>query len=167
MDYLNDQLENEAKVILPDEGEWIAFGNSSVVLRLTSEDTNDRFGIYQITLDGGAEGAKLHYHRFMDETFIVEEGIVSLQAGTKKVDAVPGTIVYIPRFTPHAFKNMQSTPARVMLLFNPAEKREGFFKGLQQVLGSNPVNPQEFLKLYQKFDSYPVDSNQMIQEKPQ
>ena len=59
MDYLNDKLENHAIIINPDEGEVLALGDSSVRLQLTSEETNDQFGIYQITLEGGAEGAKL------------------------------------------------------------------------------------------------------------
>jgi len=162
MDYLNDKLENRAVIIKPDEGELVSFGDSSVRLQLTSEETNDQFGIYQIKLEGGVEGAKLHYHRFMDETFIVNEGTVIIQAGNQKYEATPGTMVYVPRFTPHAFKNDQMSQARITLIFNPAEKREGFFKGLHQVLNSNPVNPQDFLKLYNKYDSYPVDIDQMI-----
>lgn len=53
MDYLNDQLTDTAKIIKPNEGEMLSFGNSSIHLRLTSEDTKDQFGIYQITLEGG------------------------------------------------------------------------------------------------------------------
>lgn len=100
----------------------------------------------------------------MDETFIVNTGLVTLQAGDRIFEAEPGTIIYIPRFTPHALKNSQTSQANITLIFNPAEKREGFFRGLQQVLNSSPVNPQDFLKLYNKYDSYPVDTNNMIQD---
>ncbi len=162
MDYLNDKLENRAKIIKPDDGEHLVLDNVSTNLMLTSEHTNDQLGIYYITLGAGAVGAKPHYHRFMDETFMVREGIVTVQVGEEEHKLQKGDIVYVPRFTPHGFKNDQQSEAKVTLIFNPAAKREGFMRGLKQVLSSAPVNPDDFLKLYNKYDSYPLDTNQMI-----
>jgi hypothetical protein len=48
------------------------------------------------------------------------------------------------------------------LIFNPAQKREGFFHGLAAILAEKPVNPQKYLKLYNKYDSYPVDVEKML-----
>lgn len=157
MDFLNDQLEDRGLIINPEDGELLTFGNSSVRLQITSEDTNDQFGVYNIYLEAGAEGAKLHYHRFMDETFIINEGIVLVELGKRIHHAKPGSLVYVPRFTPHAFRNEQKVPASITLIFNPAQRREGFFMGLQQVLNSDPVKAEDFLKLYHKYDSYPIE----------
>ena len=49
-----------------------------------------------------------------------------------------------------------------MLLFNPAQKREGFFRGLQETLAEDPIDPGKYLKLYNKYDSYPVDLANML-----
>ena len=157
MDYSTDQLKNKARFIRPDEGEHLAFGNSSVRLKLTSQDTNDQLGIYQIKLEVGAVGAQLHYHRFMDEVFIVNQGIVSIQTGEQFSEALPGTIVYIPRFTPHAFRNNHDEEAIITLIFTPAEQREGFFRGLHQILNTEPLDSEAFLRLYNKYDSFPVE----------
>lgn len=157
MDYLIDQLKNRARFIKPNEGEHLAFGNSSVSLKLTSKDTNDQLGIYQIKLEAAAIGAQLHYHRFMDEIFIVNQGIVSIQMGEEISEAIPGTIVYIPRFTPHAFRNNHEEEAIITLVFTPAEQQEGFFRDLHQILNTEPIDSETFLKLYNKYDSFPVE----------
>ena len=49
-----------------------------------------------------------------------------------------------------------------MLIFNPSSKREGFFSGLHETLGEDPIDPQKYLKLYNKYDSFPVDTLDMI-----
>ncbi len=163
MDYLKETLENKAKVIEAQQGEILRFGDSSVNLKLTSEDTNDQLGIYEVNLEPGAIGAKPHYHRFMDETFIVNEGVLTVWVGDKEKEVCAGTLVYVPRLTPHGFRNAHDQKAIVTLIFNPGEKREGFFKGLNQILTTNPIDPGAFLKLYNKYDSYPIDLDNMMQ----
>ena len=98
----------------------------------------------------------------MDETFIVSKGILTIEVGTSQQKAKPGTVAYVPRFTPHGFRNDTNETVNLMLIFNPAERREGFFKGLYETLGEVPVDPEKFLKLYNKYDSFPVDVSNMI-----
>jgi len=49
-----------------------------------------------------------------------------------------------------------------MLLFNPGQSREGFFRGLGAILNEQPVDAGKFLKLYQKYDSYPADAGNFL-----
>ena len=130
--------------------------------KITSNQTNDQLGIYEITLPPKSIGAKLHYHRFMDETFIVNKGTITITAGKTDHFAKPGTLVYAPRFTPHAFRNDSDKTATLTLIFNPAQKREGFFRGLLETLKEVPIDPQKYLKLYNKYDSFPVDTGNML-----
>jgi hypothetical protein len=51
---------------------------------------------------------------------------------------------------------------KLILVFNPSQKREGFFKGLYETLNEVPINPEKYLKLYNKYDSFPVDTSNMI-----
>lgn len=160
--YFEDLLENKASVIKPDEGEKIALNTISITFKVTSELSNDQIGIYKISLPAMAIGAKPHYHRFMDETFIVDKGILTLQVGKEEIKANPGTVVYVPRFTPHGFKNDTNSAVELTLIFNPSQKREGFFRGLHETLNDVPINPEKYLKLYNKYDSFPVDISNMI-----
>ncbi|MDC6385808.1 cupin domain-containing protein [Flagellimonas taeanensis] len=160
--YFEDRLKDEATVIVPNGGERYEMGNIRVSFKVTSEMSNDQLGVYEIALPPKTVGAKLHYHRFMDETFIINEGTVTLEIGNKKHYAKPGTVSYVPRFTPHGFRNDTEETAKLTLVFNPAQRREGFFKGLFETLSEVPVKSSNFLKLYNKYDSFPVDTSNMI-----
>jgi mannose-6-phosphate isomerase-like protein (cupin superfamily) len=110
----------------------------------------------------GIVGAQLHFHRYTDETFIVTAGTLAVQHGQTRVDAPAGSVIYVPRFTPHGFANSPDRPVTLNLIFNPAQKREGFFFGLEKILNATPVNPREFLALYHKYDSFPVDPANLL-----
>lgn len=162
MDYFNDTLKSQAYIIQPNEGECLEIKGMSLTFKITSEYTNDQLGVYKIVLAPHTIGAKLHYHRFMDETFIVNSGELTIQVGHETSIATKGTIAYIPRFTPHGFRNDSDKEVTLTLLFNPAQKREGFFHGLHETLNESPINPEKYLKLYNKYDSFPVDTSNML-----
>lgn len=161
-EYLEDILEDNGIIIKPNEGQLLQLDNISINFKVTSNMSNDQLGIYEIILPPMAIGAKLHFHRFMDETFIVNLGTLTLEVGDKVQQATPGTIAYIPRFTPHGFRNDTNDEVKLTLIFNPSQKREGFFRGLLDVLKENPIDPNKYLKLYHKYDSFPVDTSNMI-----
>lgn len=162
VDYFNDSLENKAVIIGPTDGEQLLLNDISFTFKVTSEMSNDQLGVYTIVLEPMAIGAKLHYHRFMDETFMVNEGVLTILVGDEDFKAEKGTIVHVPRFTPHGFQNDTNERVELTLLFNPSQKREGFFRGLQQTLSETPIDPKKYLKLYNKYDSFPVDTSNMI-----
>lgn len=107
-------------------------------------------------------GAKLHYHRYMDETFIITEGTLAIQLSGREEYVSAGSVIYVPRFTPHGFYNDTDEPVTMMLFFNPAHKREGFIKGLYEILNEDPVDSEKFMKLFHKYDSYPVYPENML-----
>lgn len=163
-DFFNDTLENKEVLILPNEGETFTMNGISFTFKLTSELSNNQLGVYKIVLAPRAIGAKLHYHRFMDETFIVNKGTLTLFTGTKgdKHLIESGTVAYAPRFTPHGFQNDTDEEVWLTLLFNPSQKREGFFRGLYETLNEDTIDPEKYLKLYNKYDSFPVDTSNML-----
>lgn len=156
--YLEDQLEHHGLLLNPHEGEKLTIGDTTITFKVTSEMSNDQLGVYEIELSPQAIGAKLHYHRFMDETFIVTAGILTVQLADEVLQAQPGALVHVPRFTPHGFRNDTDQTVKLMLIFNPSQKREGFFRGLLEILNEVPIDPEKYLKLYRKYDSFPVDA---------
>ncbi len=160
--YFEDELVDNSSIVGPEEGEKLSLNGISVTFKVTSELSNNQLGVYEITLPPKTIGAKLHYHRFMDETFIVKEGTLTLEVGDSEQKATPGTVAYVPRFTPHGFRNDSKDVVKLLLLFNPSEKREGFFRGLYETLNEVPINPEKYLKLYNKYDSFPVDTSNML-----
>ncbi|WP_183559066.1 cupin domain-containing protein [Mucilaginibacter sp. SP1R1] len=160
--HYNDVLKNEAVIFNPGQGEMLQIENSKITLKVTSEISNNQFGLYEIVLAPGTVGAQLHHHRFMDETFIVNKGTLTIQLSDKMLSAAEGTVVFVPKFTPHGFRNTSDAEVTLTLIFNPGQNREGFFFGLQEILTEQPVNPDKFLKLYHKYDSIPVDQDVML-----
>src|SRR5690348_12187715 len=109
--YLEDTLEDRAVVVRSEEGEHINATGGEIILKITSDMTKDQLGIYEIRLMPGVTGAQLHYHRYMDETFIVTKGKMTVQLSGKEVTAEQGSIVYVPRMTPHGFGNTSDEEA--------------------------------------------------------
>jgi quercetin dioxygenase-like cupin family protein len=164
-DALDDVLQDRAVVIMPEEGESIVMDGGKITLKITSDLTKDQLGLYEIRLAPGVVGAQLHYHRYMDEIFVVNKGKLTIQLYDRTIQAPEGAIVYAPRYTPHGFRNDSDGETVINLLFNPGQSREGFFRGLGQILSSQPVDGARFLKLYQKYDSYPVDMQNFMPER--
>lgn len=161
-DFFNDQLENNTLLISPNQGEHYQIGNNSFTFKLTSEYSNDQLGVYEIVLAPMSIGAKLHYHRYMDETFIVKKGVLTFETLNNTLQAEVGSVAYAPRFSPHGFRNDTEEEVVLLLIFNPSSKREGFFRGLHEILNETPIDAEKYLKLYNKYDSYPVDHSNMI-----
>lgn len=153
-----NQLENKAWAFAPGEGEILTIGESRVTLKVTSDIANDQLGVYEIVLAPGAVGAPLHYHRLMDETFIVRKGTLTVQVSEGSIRAEEGSVVYVPRMTPHGFSNTSGQSVTLNLIFNPGRKREGFFRGLSQILTEPVIDPVKYLALQQQYDSFPLDA---------
>lgn len=161
-DLLSDALENRATILGPKHRELLEANGVSVRFVITSEMSGDQTGLYEITLAPRVIGANLHYHRFMDESFFVTKGTLTLQTAEEVRQVGPGSVAHFPRFTPHAFRNDMDEEAQCLLLFTPAQKREGFFRGLMQILAESPIDPEKYLRLYEKYDSHPVDTGRML-----
>ena len=161
-DFFHDTLENKASIIHAGEGESFNINGIAFTFKVTSEMSNGQLGVYTIALAPMAIGAKPHYHRFMDETFIVTKGLLTIQAGDNEQKVGPGTVVFVPRFTPHGFRNDTDEEVSLIMLFNPSQKRENFFRGLAETLSEDKIDPEKYLKLYNKYDSFPVDTSNML-----
>lgn len=153
---LKDELADRATVFAPGKGEVLEIKGGRITLKVTSSISNDQLGVYEIVLEPGVVGAQLHFHRYTDETFIVMDGTLAVTHGETKVNAKAGSVIHVPRFTPHAFANESDKPVTLMLLFNPAQSREGFFYGLQQIFSAPSFDAAAFTALNHKYDSFPI-----------
>lgn len=95
-----------------------AFGEE-VHFHLTGEQTG---GLYtqwlEITPPDG--GPPPHYHTREDEWFHVIEGRMSFLLDGQWREAGPGSGVFVPKNSIHAFKNTGGTPSRMIVTASPA-----------------------------------------------
>jgi mannose-6-phosphate isomerase-like protein (cupin superfamily) len=91
-----------------------------MTLAVTAAQTNGASLTIDATIPPGG-GPPAHIHTRGDETFVITQGHFRFWHGTGVIDALPGTVVYLPRNEPHQFRNVGSTPAElVVTLYRPA-----------------------------------------------
>ena len=102
-----------------DEGRTLhAFGHTVVVL-LDGEQTGEKFTAF-LNISPPGCGPGPHYHDREDEWFYIVEGRVSFLMNGTWTDVFPGTCIYSPRGSVHAFKNNTDQPIRVFINIAPA-----------------------------------------------
>jgi glyoxylate utilization-related uncharacterized protein len=78
-------------------------------------------------LVGAGGGPPPHRHLAEDELFTVTEGTVVFTAGDETRSVSTGESVFVPRGTPHSYRNEDTTPARMLAVYTPAGM-EGWFR---------------------------------------
>jgi len=154
---------NNKSVIIPSSTneQWKSHGNKLMVVIPTSI-TDNQFGLYDIEMEPRARGPKLHYHKLMDETFIVREGTVTVLTNDGEIKAETGTVIHLPRFTAHGYNNDTDAVLKMTMIFNPGHNREDFFRKMYQMLDEKPNDLEGFQKLYLEYDSYALNEKDMI-----
>ena len=155
-------MTEQAIMARPEAGETFSAFGSNLTFKVTTDKTADRIGIYAIEMDGFAKGPKLHFHKEMDETFIISEGVLTVLTADGSTEARAGTIVYIPRGTVHGYNNNSADKVKMTMIFNPGHNREDFFRRLYKGLEEHPEDLSFFQGLYAEHDSYPVNNDDMI-----
>jgi quercetin dioxygenase-like cupin family protein len=111
--------EKKAFIVHAEEGERInAFGNEGI-FKLTGENTGGTFTLMLGVVPPGG-GPPLHVHNVDDEFFIIVEGRYNFLIAGAWTEVGPGAVVYLPRGTPHTFKNMGDKPSRHWAILNPS-----------------------------------------------
>ena len=113
-------------VVDPQDGELRWYRDRLVSLRLTGEQTGGRISIVDIEMPAGAT-TPLHRQPFDDETLYVLEGRLVVHVDGVESVAGPGTIVFIPRETPHA---LLATEATKLIIFGIPAGQERYFRAL-------------------------------------
>jgi quercetin dioxygenase-like cupin family protein len=102
-------------------GRAVWFLDDLLEIKLTGEETG---GALCVLEDHPAPGFRplLHLHRNEDEIVYVIEGELVLVSGEGEGERAlsPGSLVQVPRGTPHAFQNRGGAPARRLVMFTPA-----------------------------------------------
>ncbi|MEQ6118335.1 cupin domain-containing protein [Reichenbachiella sp. MALMAid0571] len=161
-DLLSKEWNDDAIIVpSPKNEQFQSHGNRLEVIIPTAL-TNNQFGLYEIEMEANARGPKLHYHKEMDETFIIREGILTVLTAKGELTAETGTVIHIPRFSVHGYNNNSDNIVKMTMIFNPGLGREDFFRKMYKMLDERPNDLQAFQKLYLENDSYSLDEKSMI-----
>ena len=113
----------------------------AITVKIGSEQTEGKYAVIEeVSPIGG--GPPLHVHRYEDEVFYVLEGEVEFQLGDQRFRAKGGSTAYLPRETPHTFRNVGRTPSKVLVVIIPA-RFVGFFDEVHALTKPTPEQAME------------------------
>ena len=108
---------SQAYVLAP--GEVRRNANVKPGIKADSTDTAGLLSVFQDTLAPWQSGPPLHLHGEMDEAFYVLEGALVVKLGDEEREVTPGSFVWIPRGTPHAFANASGSATSLLSVAVP------------------------------------------------
>ncbi|MDB6110019.1 MAG: Cupin 2 conserved barrel domain protein [Pedosphaera sp.] len=133
---------NKQIVVPPGEGTTFTVLGSAYTIKIRGAETNNAFSLTEVVAPPQAF-VPLHVHTREDESFYVLEGALEIRCGDHTFNAPPGTVVFLPRNVPHAYRNAGSVPARVLVTLTPA----GFEDFLEEASLLPPDQPPDIKKL--------------------
>jgi mannose-6-phosphate isomerase-like protein (cupin superfamily) len=146
---------NSYLLLAPDGGERLRFlGDSHMTLKIAGAATGDALSFYEYVSEPKVAGPPQHVHRGHDETFYVVDGMYEFTLGTEVVEAGPGSFLFVPRGTPHTFRNVGLGSGRFVGTFAPARFAE-YFRELADIIDRTgaPPDRDEWAELYGKYDT--------------
>ena len=99
------------------EGEQLWFLGTLAIIRVAGEATDGRFALIEFLFPRNAS-PPLHTHP-QDESYIVQDGSLTLQAGGQRIELGAGAAAVVPMGVAHTFR-VDSECARVLVLSTPA-----------------------------------------------
>ncbi len=96
------------------------------------------------------EGPPPHLHRDRDEYFYVLDGTYKLTVGTNEATVGPGTMVFVPRGTPHAFTNIASETGRLLEWTIPGSNGD-YFRAVHEMETNGGFDAEKFAEINKRF----------------
>ena len=114
-----------------------------MVVKLRDEDTAGAYSVHDNTIPPGSPGPRPHIHRRHEETFYVLEGELTIRVGSRKIVALAGSFVVVPRGVVHQPSNPGRQPSRVLIIFSPAGMDRFFEEAAEECmpLAAVPEDP--------------------------
>lgn len=145
----------KAQIISPDEGEKLLFGDGrSVLLKVSPKNTGSRNLLLGSELLPKGTQIPVHSHDGYEEIIFVHEGKASLTLGDQKVQAEPGTVMYIPPGTWHGVESADPEQTNILFIFPKAEFDDffDFFRAVGHKEGEKPreLGPEDWERIMKK-----------------
>lgn len=126
-----------AKPLIRKQGEGTAYRVlGDTVTSVAETDGPAGWSLFEVDVPPGM-GAPLHVHEGFDEGLYVLSGELMVTAAGKTITAGPGTFIYAPRGSEHAYENRGDAHARFLSLITPIGAT-AFFADMDREVGMPP-----------------------------
>lgn len=119
------------------QGPCIPYMEHEMRVKLGAAQSNGELTLIEDIVPADS-GPPLHVHEKENETYYVLDGEFEFVCGEDHVTGGRGTFVFARRGLPHRFKNIGSTPGRILVGFTPA----GIEQYFTEVAAQQVVTPQ-------------------------
>jgi len=137
------------KVVGVDDAPQLTVLGDHQRVRLRAEDTGGLLALVEQQNPPGT-GVPFHVHSREDEAFHVVEGQVSFRVDKDSFVAGPGTTVFAPRGTPHAFQVVGESNAKVLLTITPGGL-ERMFEELAKLPATLPPDMAKVARICSRY----------------
>jgi mannose-6-phosphate isomerase-like protein (cupin superfamily) len=132
VDTKEEKMEQGVTHIRPSDGRSLRVLGEVVTYKITSERTSGAYSLFEVVSEPGG-GPPPHVQHREDEAFYVLEGeyeFLDNDGHTMRVGK--GSLVYIPKGNLHSYKNVGTTPGKMLVSQTPGGLHERFFEEIGQ-----------------------------------
>ena len=141
-------------VVEPGGGERLRFlGASTMRLKLHGATGAD-LAFYEYVSEPGVTGPPQHVHHSHDETFYIVDGAYEFTIGQDRIPMPRGAFLFLPRGTPHTFRNAGDDLGRFVGTFSPP-RFANYFRELAAIINDTGSAPDRdiWAELYRRYDT--------------
>jgi quercetin dioxygenase-like cupin family protein len=154
-----ESMASDAAIVCrAEEGKAIWLAGDTYTIKLSGEQTGDRFAVVHFDIPpGGGPVPHIHIREF--EAFVITKGEVELYADGEIITAHVNDVAVLPANIPHCFKNRTKNHSEMIAIVAPA----GFDRFTQKagqpaIAGQNapPINSEEMHRLMEAANEFGV-----------
>ena len=129
-------------------------------VKASGADTGGAFALIEVLVPPQS-GPPPHLHSREDEAFYILEGEFEVHIDGQRITAGPGSWVTLARGSLHHFRNIGSTPARLLILATPAGLDQFFLEAGREATDTSPesgaVRPEDSARLLAVAPKYGIE----------
>jgi len=108
-------------VVAPSEGPvWDMLPGRPVAFKLLCDQTGGSIAVFEEVVPPRG-GTSLHIHRDSDEVIHIVNGEFTVRLGERSQNVPAGAWIFIPRGSPHGWRNCGRQDARAFFIFTPGD----------------------------------------------
>jgi quercetin dioxygenase-like cupin family protein len=144
------EYSKQAMVVAAGNGRTLnVLGHAVYVMLGVAENQGDSFVFTTISPPGLF--VPPHVHENEDEYGYLIEGVFEVYLEGQTYEAKAGSVLYCPRRTSHGFRNIGSTPAKMMWVSTPGASVERFFDELGALPADAPPDMEKIVGIFAKY----------------
>ena len=157
--------EQKPIIVAASQGKVLSVMGETITCKISGDDTHGAYAVVeQVSPPQG--GVPLHIHQREDEIFYILEGEYEICCGDQTFKATEGSLAILPRGVPHGFRNVGTTPGKILETITPAGF-EKYFEELSQQPTDRPPNMEAIIAIAQRYGlEYLPPSNDLNRDLP-